>query len=104
MALIYTDSNREDIDYVQKHWNIDFDIGLYNGSDNDFEITVPSEEWTDRFNDYSIVYDEDGKPRIHTDGTGFISEDLAMKCPGNIYKGHCSIPGDIQVCNFIYYF
>ena len=38
MALIYTDSNREDIDYVQKHWNIDFDIGLYNGSDNDFEI------------------------------------------------------------------
>lgn len=60
MALIYTDSNREDIDYVQKHWNIDFDIGLYNGGDNDFEITVPSEEWTDRFNDYSIVYDEDG--------------------------------------------
>nr|XP_019704822.1 probable RNA-dependent RNA polymerase 5 [Elaeis guineensis] len=44
----------------------------------------------------NIMYDEDGEPRIHTDGTGFISEDLAMKCPGNIYKGHCSIPGDIQ--------
>ncbi|XP_073110745.1 probable RNA-dependent RNA polymerase 5 isoform X2 [Elaeis guineensis] len=45
----------------------------------------------------NIMYDEDGEPRIHTDGTGFISEDLAMKCPGNIYKGHCSIPGDIQL-------
>ncbi|EHA8586808.1 RNA-dependent RNA polymerase [Cocos nucifera] len=44
----------------------------------------------------NIVYDEDGKPKIHTDGTGFISEDLAMKCPGNIYKGNCLIPGDIQ--------
>nr|GMD52422.1 probable RNA-dependent RNA polymerase 3 isoform X1 [Ipomoea batatas] len=28
-----------------------------------------------------IVYDEDGEPRIHTDGTGYISEDLALKCP-----------------------
>ncbi|CAA0840415.1 Probable RNA-dependent RNA polymerase 5 [Striga hermonthica] len=29
----------------------------------------------------SIIHDEDGKPILHTDGTGFISEDLAMKCP-----------------------
>ncbi|EYU40508.1 hypothetical protein MIMGU_mgv1a0199441mg, partial [Erythranthe guttata] len=29
----------------------------------------------------SIVYDEDGKPILHTDGTGYISEDLAKKCP-----------------------
>ncbi|XP_075489754.1 putative RNA-dependent RNA polymerase 5 [Primulina tabacum] len=28
----------------------------------------------------NIIYDEDGKPMFHTDGTGFISEDLAMKC------------------------
>nr|GLL39727.1 probable RNA-dependent RNA polymerase 5 [Ipomoea trifida] len=28
-----------------------------------------------------IVYDQDGEPRIHTDGTGYISEDLALKCP-----------------------
>ncbi|KAK2982309.1 hypothetical protein RJ640_027406, partial [Escallonia rubra] len=27
-----------------------------------------------------VVYD-DGEPRIHTDGTGYISEDLAVKCP-----------------------
>ncbi|KAL6560943.1 hypothetical protein OROHE_006120 [Orobanche hederae] len=29
----------------------------------------------------SIIHDEDGKPVLHTDGTGYISEDLAMKCP-----------------------
>ncbi|KAH6827519.1 hypothetical protein C2S53_007864 [Perilla frutescens var. hirtella] len=27
----------------------------------------------------SIIHDEDGKPILHTDGTGYISEDLAMK-------------------------
>ncbi|KAK6151840.1 hypothetical protein DH2020_014475 [Rehmannia glutinosa] len=31
--------------------------------------------------DGSIIHDEDGKPILHTDGTGYISEDLAMKCP-----------------------
>ncbi|KAI3447029.1 hypothetical protein Pfo_003694 [Paulownia fortunei] len=29
----------------------------------------------------SIIHDEDGKTILHTDGTGYISEDLAMKCP-----------------------
>ncbi|KAM7519428.1 hypothetical protein LguiB_018390 [Lonicera macranthoides] len=29
----------------------------------------------------SVVCDEDGEALIHTDGTGFISEDLAMMCP-----------------------
>ncbi|OMO82668.1 RNA-dependent RNA polymerase, eukaryotic-type [Corchorus capsularis] len=33
------------------------------------------------------VYDKDGKPRIHSDGTGYISEDLALKCPANVFKG-----------------
>lgn len=33
-----------------------------------------------------VVFDEDGEPRIHTDGTGFISEDLALRCP----KEFCS--------------
>eukprot|EP01018_Ginkgo_biloba_P002643 Gb_32086 [translate_table: standard] len=28
-----------------------------------------------------------GEPLIHTDGTGFISEDLALQCPKNTYKG-----------------
>lgn len=28
-----------------------------------------------------IVLDEDREPLIHTDGTGFISEDLALKTP-----------------------
>ncbi|KAM7260355.1 hypothetical protein ACFE04_016096 [Oxalis oulophora] len=38
--------------------------------------------------DGNIVYDQDGEPRIHTDGTGFISEDLAAICPNNIFKGN----------------
>ncbi|MED6125806.1 hypothetical protein PIB30_072109 [Stylosanthes scabra] len=29
----------------------------------------------------------DGKVRIHTDGTGFISDDLASCCPNNVTKG-----------------
>ncbi|XP_056163743.1 probable RNA-dependent RNA polymerase 5 isoform X2 [Syzygium oleosum] len=33
------------------------------------------------------IYDKNGKPLIHTDGTGFVSEDIALKCPGNIFKG-----------------
>lgn len=44
-----------------------------------------------------IVRNDDGDPLIHTDGTGFISEDLAMKCPKNIYKGNCLIHGDPEV-------
>ncbi|OVA20232.1 RNA-dependent RNA polymerase [Macleaya cordata] len=43
-----------------------------------------------------IVYNEDGEARIHTDGTGFISEDLALECPRNIYKGKYSSQGDLE--------
>ncbi|XP_070033193.1 probable RNA-dependent RNA polymerase 5 isoform X4 [Nicotiana tomentosiformis] len=32
------------------------------------------------------LYDEDGKPLIHTDGTGYISEDLARKCPQDFFN------------------
>nr|XP_018676824.1 PREDICTED: probable RNA-dependent RNA polymerase 5 isoform X2 [Musa acuminata subsp. malaccensis] len=46
----------------------------------------------------NILCGENGDPMIHTDGTGFISEDLAMKCPQHIYRGKCSIPTDIQKC------
>ncbi|CAH9131271.1 unnamed protein product [Cuscuta epithymum] len=34
----------------------------------------------------SILLDEDGAPLVQTDGTGFISEDLARKCPSNFYR------------------
>ncbi|KAJ7973799.1 RNA-dependent RNA polymerase [Quillaja saponaria] len=33
-----------------------------------------------------LVY-HNGEPRIHTDGTGFISEDLALLCPRKVTKG-----------------
>ncbi|GMY36155.1 probable RNA-dependent RNA polymerase 5, partial [Fagus crenata] len=41
-----------------------------------------------RDKDGKIVYEKAEKPRIHTDGTGFISEDLALLCPNNLHRGH----------------
>ncbi|KAE8671447.1 hypothetical protein F3Y22_tig00111952pilonHSYRG00084 [Hibiscus syriacus] len=48
-----------------------------------------------QYKDGSYVLDKDGKHRIHTDGTGYLSEDLALKCPRNVYKG--SIAGGVNV-------
>ncbi|CAL4958797.1 unnamed protein product [Urochloa decumbens] len=36
----------------------------------------------------NIVPNDDGEPLIHTDGTGLISFDLAIKCPVNVFKGN----------------
>ena len=45
------------------------------------------------------VLDKNGKPRIHSDGTGYISEDLARMCPVNIFKGKCLRSDSVQVCS-----
>ncbi|XP_030952375.1 probable RNA-dependent RNA polymerase 5 isoform X2 [Quercus lobata] len=37
-----------------------------------------------------VVYEKPEKPRIHTDGTGFISEDLALICGNNVHRGERS--------------
>lgn len=37
--------------------------------------------------DKNFVFNKDGEPFIHTDGTGYISEDLVLKCPKNVFKG-----------------
>ncbi|XP_058074194.1 probable RNA-dependent RNA polymerase 5 isoform X2 [Magnolia sinica] len=42
------------------------------------------------------VYKEGGGLSIHTDGTGFISEDLAMKCQRNVHKGEYFIREDLE--------
>ncbi|VYS52890.1 unnamed protein product [Arabidopsis thaliana] len=42
------------------------------------------------------VLDKNGKPRIHSDGTGYISEDLARMCPVNIFKGKSMRSNNIQ--------
>ncbi|GLU09929.1 hypothetical protein SLE2022_267640 [Rubroshorea leprosula] len=39
--------------------------------------------------DGNYVLDKDGKRCVHTDGTGFISKDLALKCPKNVNHGNC---------------
>ncbi|ESQ50360.1 hypothetical protein EUTSA_v10001896mg [Eutrema salsugineum] len=42
------------------------------------------------------VLDKHGKPCIHSDGTGYISEDLARMCPTDIFKGKCIGIDNIQ--------
>ncbi|KAG8376059.1 hypothetical protein BUALT_Bualt09G0024200 [Buddleja alternifolia] len=47
----------------------------------------------------SFVYDEDEKPLIHTDGTGYISEDLAMKCPKDFSLAKYITDNRFEKCN-----
>ncbi|KAL0803063.1 hypothetical protein Bca101_058239 [Brassica carinata] len=45
------------------------------------------------------VLDKNGKPCIHSDGTGYISEDLARMCPVNVVRGKCLRSDKVQeVC------
>jgi len=57
----------------------------------------------------AIFQDEHGKidttyGKIHTDGTGFISENLAKKCPNIIIKGKkskvCTLGPISTACHF----
>ncbi|CAH9143443.1 unnamed protein product [Cuscuta epithymum] len=43
-----------------------------------------------------VVLDEDGEPRIHTDGTGYISEDLALRCPKEFYSARLISDGNFE--------
>uniref|UniRef100_A0ACD5VTA2 Uncharacterized protein n=1 Tax=Avena sativa TaxID=4498 RepID=A0ACD5VTA2_AVESA len=43
----------------------------------------------------NIVLDH-GETSIHTDGTGLISEDLAMKCPASVFRGNVLSTHDLQ--------
>ncbi|KAJ6993861.1 RNA-dependent RNA polymerase 5 [Populus alba x Populus x berolinensis] len=56
--------------------------------------TIADEPCRDK--DGNVVYGTDGKPLIHTDGTGFISYDLALKCPKNQVKGTCLQASNIE--------
>ncbi|KAH9603941.1 hypothetical protein KSS87_019698 [Heliosperma pusillum] len=42
------------------------------------------------------VFMDVDKPHIHTDGTGFISEDLALKCPLNCFMGFAPDENNIK--------
>ena len=37
------------------------------------------------------------EPLIHSDGTGYISEDLALKCPKNVFKGSVVNGDNVEV-------
>ncbi|KAJ6746358.1 RNA-DEPENDENT RNA polymerase 3-RELATED [Salix koriyanagi] len=48
--------------------------------------------------DGNVVYGIDGKPLIHTDGTRFISHDLALKCPKNLFK---ELASELPILRFV---
>lgn len=45
----------------------------------------------------NIATDDDGEALIHTDGTGRISFDLAIKCPVRVFKGNLLKGHELQV-------
>ncbi|KAL5572577.1 hypothetical protein UlMin_022174 [Ulmus minor] len=57
---------------------------------------VEDEYCLDESDDF--VY-RDGKRLIHTDGTGYISEDLAFVCPNNLSKGKRLHNADFEISN-----
>nr|KJB07221.1 hypothetical protein B456_001G008800 [Gossypium raimondii] len=46
--------------------------------------------------DKKPVY-KDGKLCIHSDGTGYISEDLALKCPKDVFKGRIMNGANVEI-------
>ncbi|PPD98039.1 hypothetical protein GOBAR_DD04978 [Gossypium barbadense] len=46
--------------------------------------------------DKKPVY-KDGKLCIHSDGTGYISEDLALKCPKEVFKGRIMNGANVEI-------
>ncbi|CAA3021996.1 probable RNA-dependent RNA polymerase 3 isoform X1 [Olea europaea subsp. europaea] len=49
----------------------------------------------------SVIFDEDGKPLLHTDGTGYISENLAMQCPKDLCRAKYMKDEDLlKICDF----
>ncbi|KAA3457828.1 putative RNA-dependent RNA polymerase 5 [Gossypium australe] len=46
--------------------------------------------------DEKPVY-KDGKLCIHSDGTGYISEDLALKCPKDVFKGSIMNGANVEI-------
>lgn len=50
-------------------------------------------------NEYGAICYQDGEPLIHTDGTGLISHDLAMKCPTSVSKRNFLKSQDVAACD-----
>lgn len=60
MDFIYTGNDLVDIDYLDRQMELDMEIGSYlSSSRNDFELSVPYSVWNPKFNEGSIIYDND---------------------------------------------
>lgn len=57
--------------------------------------------WRDENN--FVVCDEDGEQLIHTDGTGYISEDLAILCAKDFIEAKGAKDDSYEVFKFVYF-
>ena len=60
MDIIYTDRQLNEINYLDERVYIDLEIGTYlSDSKNDFEITIPADQWDSNLDKGSIVFEND---------------------------------------------
>lgn len=80
MDFIYTGNDLVDIDYLDRQMELDMEIGSYlSSSRNDFELTVPYSVWNSKFNEGSIIYDNDETSEYGGRIQG-ITSDTANEC------------------------
>ena len=80
MDFIYTGNDLVDIDYLDRQMELDMEIGSYlSSSRNDFELTIPYSIWDSKFNEGSIIYDNDETSEYGGRIQG-ITSDTANEC------------------------
>lgn len=80
MDFIYTGNDLVDIGYLDRQMELDMEIGSYlSSSRNDFELTVPYSVWNPKFNEGSIIYDNDETSEYGGRIQG-ITSDTANEC------------------------
>ena len=80
MDFIYTGNDLVDISYLDRQMELDMEIGSYlSSSRNDFELTVPYSVWNPKFNEGSIIYDNDETSEYGGRIQG-ITSDTANEC------------------------
>ena len=80
MDFIYTGNDLVDIDYLDRQMELDMEIGSYlSSSRNDFELTVPYSVWNSKFNEGSIIYNNDETSEYGGRIQG-ITSDTANEC------------------------
>lgn len=86
LDFIYTDPNLIEEDFI-KQATIDIDIGKYNISQNDFEITIPLDNWNSKFNENSIFFCENTEFGGIVNGKVSDTDDSTISLKGQTFRG-----------------